>query len=95
MIQSLILAKIPEKIIAAIETLTKQWAKIVELHGNQSSITSDVINFSNGIFQGDSISVLLFILSLNPLHTCLVSLRAIIMGITDEKQSHTTFLSTI
>ena len=65
MIQSLRLAKIPEKLIAAIETLTKQWATIVELHGNQSSITSDVINFSNGIFQGDSISVLLFILSLN------------------------------
>ena len=67
MIQSLRLAKIPQKLIAAIETLTKQWATIVELHGNQSSITSDVINFSNGIFQGDSISVLLFILSLNPL----------------------------
>ena len=66
-IQSLRLTKIPEKLIAAIETLTKQWATIVELHGNQSSITSDVINFSNEIFQGDCISVLLFILSLKPL----------------------------
>ena len=59
MIQSLRLAKIPEKLTAAIETLIKQWATIVGLHGNQSSITSDVINFSSGIFQGDSISVLL------------------------------------
>ena len=75
MIQSLRLAKIPEKLIAAIETLTKQWATMVELHGNQSSITSDVINFSNGIFQGDSISVLLFIQSLNPLSYMLGKLK--------------------
>ena len=63
MIQSLILAKIPEKLITAIERLIKQWAKIVQLHGDQSSITSDTINFSNGIFQGNCISVLHFILS--------------------------------
>ena len=75
MIQSLRLAKIPEKLIAAIETLTKQWATIVELHGNQSSITSDVIDVSNGNFQGDSISVLLFILSLNPLSYILGKLK--------------------
>ena len=75
MIQSLRLAKIPEKLIAAIETLSKQWATMVELHGNQSSITSDVINFSNGIFQGDSISVLLFIQSLNPLSYMLGKLK--------------------
>ena len=67
MIQSLRLVKIPEKLITATETLTKQWATIVELHEGQRSITSDVINFLNGIFQGDSISVLLFILSLNSL----------------------------
>ena len=75
MIQSLRLAKIPEKLIAAIETLTKQWTTMVELHGNQSSITPDVIKFSNGIFQGDSISVLLFILSLNPLSYILGKLK--------------------
>ena len=63
MIQSLRLAKIPEKLVAVIETLTKQWSRIIQLHWDQNSIASDVINFSNGIFQGDnSISVLLFIL---------------------------------
>ena len=67
MIQSLRLVKILEKIMTAIETLTKQWVTIVELHGDQSSITSDVINLSNGIFQGDSISVSLYVLLLNPL----------------------------
>ena len=54
MIQSFRLAKIPEKLVTAIGTLTKQWATIAQLQGNQSFTTSDVINFSNGIFQGDS-----------------------------------------
>ena len=75
MIQSLRLAKIPEKLVTAIETLAKQWATIVQLQRGKSSITSDVINFSNGIFQGDSISVLLFILSLNPLSYMLGKLK--------------------
>ena len=75
MIQSLRLAKIPEKLIATIETLTKQWATVVELHGHQSSITSVFINFSKGIFQGDNISVLVFILSLNPLSYMLGKLK--------------------
>ena len=61
MIQSLRLAKIPEKLVTVVETITKQCATIVQLHRNQSFITSDVIHFSNGIFQGDSISILLFI----------------------------------
>ena len=75
MIQSLRLAKISDKLITAIEALTKQWATIVELHEDQSFITSDVINFSNEIFQGDSISVLLFILSLKPLSYMLCKLN--------------------
>ena len=76
MIQSLRLAKIPEKLVTAIETLTKQWATIVQLQRGKSSITSDVMNFLNGIFQGDSISVLLFILSLNPLSYMLGKLKS-------------------
>ena len=75
MIQSLRLAKILEKIMTAIETLTKQWVTIVELHGDQSSLTSDVINLSNGIFQGDSISVSLYVLLLNPLSYMLGKLK--------------------
>ena len=67
--------KIHEKLITAIETLIKQWAAIVELHQDQSLITSDVINFSNGIFEGDSISVLLFILSLNSISYTLAKLK--------------------
>ena len=80
MIQSLRIAKIPEKLVTAIETLTKHWATIVQLQGDQSPITSNVINFSNGIFQGDSISVLIFILSLNPLSYMLGKLKGYSYG---------------
>ena len=45
MIQSLRLPKIPEKLVATIETLTMQWATIVQLQGNQSCITPNIINF--------------------------------------------------
>ena len=45
MIQSLRLAKIPEKLITTIKTLTKQWATIGQMHVDQSSITCDAINF--------------------------------------------------
>ena len=50
------LAKIPEKLITLIETLRKQRATIAQLHRDQNSVICDVINFWNGIFQGDSIS---------------------------------------
>ena len=73
MIQSLRLAKIPEKLVTAIETLTKQWTTIVQLQRGKSSITSDVINFSNGIFQGDSISV--YFLYYDPLSYMLGKLK--------------------
>ena len=95
MILSLRLAKIPEKLVTAIVTLTKQWATILQLQGDQSPITSDVINFSNGIFQGDSNSVLLFILSLNPLSYMLSKLKGYNYGNNLRKTiTHNFFLTT-
>ena len=40
---------------------------LLHLKGEEEVIVSDIIFFSRGIFQGDSHSVLLFILSVNPL----------------------------
>ena len=47
---------------------------------DQSSITYDVINFSNVIFQGDSITVLVFIPSLNPISYMLGKLKSYSYG---------------
>ena len=67
LIKSLHLAKLPEELIRAIEHLTSQWCTVLHLKGEEEVIVSDIIYFVKEIFQGDSLSVLLFVLSVNPL----------------------------
>ena len=67
LIKALELAKIPERIITAIKTLMKNWSTNVNIQSRATSIDSQPIQYLRGIFQGDSLSVLLFILSVNPL----------------------------
>ena len=67
LIKSLKLAKLPPLIVTAIDTLTKSWATNIRISGQNVSFTSNLIKHENGIFQGDGSSVLLFILSMNPL----------------------------
>ena len=75
LIKSLHLAKLPEDLIRAIENLTSQWCTVLQLKGEEEVIKSDIIYFSKGIFQGGSLSVLLFILSVNPLSFLLHKLQ--------------------
>ena len=67
LLYTLKLAKVPEKLIFAIRELTKVWKTKLQLNGTHESIMTETINFLKGIFQGDSLSVILFILSVNPL----------------------------
>ena len=67
LIKSLKLAKVPENIINAIENLTQSWNTILHLNGNNENVTSSLIKTVKGIYQGDSLSVMLFVVSLNPL----------------------------
>ena len=67
LIKSLKLAKIPNNIISAIENLAESWYTILHLNGNNETIVSDLIKIIKGIYQGDSLSVMLFVLALNPL----------------------------
>ena len=66
-LEALRLAKVPEDIIKSVERLTDIWATQIQLNSNIGSITTDVIRYLCGVIQGDTLSVLLFILSLNPL----------------------------
>ena len=66
--------------IRAIENLTSQWCTVLQLKGEEEVIESDIIYFSKGIFQGDSLSVLLFILSVNPLSFLLHKLQGYTCG---------------
>ena len=86
LIRSLKLAKVPQKLISAIEQLTKQWATIASLHGTNETIITEIIKFLNGIFQGDTLSVLLFVLCLNPLSFLLQKLKGYSYG---KNRNHT------
>ena len=66
-IESLRLAKIPQKIIGAISDLMHKWRTKVYLYGETSSIETNFIDYLRGILKGDTLSLLLFALSVNPL----------------------------
>ena len=53
----------------------KKWSTNVNIQSGATSIESQPIQYLRGIFQGDSLSVLLFILSVNPLSYLLNKLQ--------------------
>ena len=65
--QALKLAKVPGIIINAIKNLTKAWYSILTLSSETEILSTELIKFVKGIFQGDSLSVMLFVLCLNPI----------------------------
>ena len=67
LIRSLELAKVPEVIINAIKKLMLKWRTKVFLRGENSSVETDFINYLKEILQGDTLSLILFVLSVNPL----------------------------
>ena len=69
------LAKVPENIVLSIEKMSKLWATIVTLKGTNQTIKTDIITYFKGIFLGDSLSVILFVLSVNPLTFMIKHLR--------------------
>ena len=66
-LESFKLAKVPLKIIRAIEHLMTKWRTKLSLHGEDASIETDQLEYHKGIIQGDTLSLILFILSVNPL----------------------------
>ena len=62
-LKSLHLSHMPEKIVNTIENLMKVWSTKLDL----KDVESDVIDYLSGILQGDCMSLIIFILYLNPL----------------------------
>ena len=62
LLQALKLAKVPGIIINAIKNLTKSWYTILS-PSSETETTTEPIKFLKSIFQGDSLSVMLFVLS--------------------------------
>ena len=67
LIQALKLAKLPDDLIEAIYQLTKCWQTKATLETLIGSIETEIIKYLRGMLQGHSLSVILFILTLNPL----------------------------
>ena len=66
-IKALELAKVSNKILITIRNIMDLWATNVDLFTNNTSIKTNQINYITGVLQGDCLSVMLFILSVNPL----------------------------
>ena len=77
---ALCLAKVPESIVILMEKISKLWAMIITLEGTNQTIKTDIITYLKGIFQGDSLSVTLFVLSVNPLSFMIKRLRGYAAG---------------
>ena len=82
------LAKVPPLVISAIETLMQKWSMNVHLTSHEGDIQSNTIHCLRGIFQGDSLSVLLFILSVNPLSFLLKKLKGYQIGPSGKRDTN-------
>ena len=65
--EALKLAKVPEQITNVIKSLTIKWSTKVGLQTKETSSITDIIRYLTGLLQGDCLSLLLFILCINPL----------------------------
>ena len=66
-LESLKLAKIPPWIIQAVMNIMDLWKARVHLNTKNGDITLNDINYLVGMMQGDHLSVVMFLLSFNPL----------------------------
>ena len=65
--EALKLAKLPVKLTSTIERLAYGWAAKVSIQTNESFSVTDIIKYLTGILQGDCLSLILFVLCVNPL----------------------------
>ena len=85
-IKALELAKVPSKILITIRNIMDIWATKVNLFTNNTSIKTNTINYITGVLQGDCFSLMLFILSVNPLSFLLSLLLGCNIAKTNNKK---------
>ena len=80
-IEALRLAKIPDTIIAAVQHLISRWSTELNIPTSDGNVRIGDIIYNKGVLQGDYLSVILFILSLNPLSFLLSKTEGFKMGL--------------
>ena len=78
--------QLPNHLPRAIKNLTESWYTKLNLNGKDNSIILNVIKVVKGIYQGDSLSVILFVLALNPLSHLLRSTKGYAYGKNQQHQ---------
>ena len=91
LLYALQLVKVPAQLTEAVKHLANQWGTALHVIGENETIICDVTKFLKGIFQGDILSVLLFILTANPLSFMLKNLKGYSYG--TDRNSNTTHSS--
>ena len=91
-IKSLKLAKVPPDIIEAIFQLTKLWEVKINLKCHDESIETEKIKYLRGMLQGDLLSVILFLLCLNPLSHLINKCEGYKMGEPEKRNTKLTHL---
>ena len=89
LIKSLELAKIPTKIIDAIKRLMNKWRTKVYLYGEKVELETGFIEYLRRILQGDTLSLILFVLTVNPLSYLLHKEEEDLLGSNEEWQNLT------
>ena len=92
LIKALESAKVPSLIIEALKQLIAKWSTNVHLRTNCKTIKTETTKYLRGIFPGDSLSVLLFILCVNPLSFLLNRLTGYKMGPNGKRTTNITNL---
>ena len=87
-IKAMQLAKVPHEIIRTVMNLMELWSTQLSLN----DITTNIIKYLCGILQGDCLSLILFILSVNPLSYLLNKLPGYNAGPPGERNSTITHL---
>ncbi len=78
----------PERIVRLVDSLTKNWETVFEARTGQGITRTKRIPYKRGVYQGDSLSPLLFCLCIIPISECLRKFR----GVTIEGSTRLTHL---
>ena len=90
--EALALAKVPQIIIQAVERMAEKWKTEISLQSNSGVSVANFIDYLTGILQGDCLSLILFVLCVNPLSHLLKDTEGYLTGEPGQRSTPITHL---